>query len=381
MLKESKFTPRQIMLLYMVSVMGTANFFVPAATAELAGRDGWLSIIAITLPSLFIVFILTTLALRYPNVPFSISFERIIGKYPGKLLSLLYIFFMLVVNASIVREFLSFISTTILPQTPHGANALGLLIAVCFLLRKDLSVVGKVADILAYIFLGSFLVIFLLLINKFQFQNILPILDRDVVQVLKPLIVPTVWNGEVIFLIYYLFYCDNIQKAAGKLYLGAVGIVFFKLLMITSTIWVFGEAQNLRLPVFSIGTMINVANFVRNLDAIIIIAWVTGIFIKVSVFQGAVLLSLRHSFRLNNYRFLVLPSLFIIYALANSMFRGTNDITKFLLVSWPYFGLTFELVIPALLLIISFIRGDKSGSSNNNYSSNSSSDVRASATN
>lgn len=366
MLKEYKFTAWQIMLLYMVTVMGTANFFIPAATAEAAGRDGWLSIIAHILPTFMIIFLITKLASRYPHTPFSVCLERIMGKFMGKIISFLYIFFIFVANATVLREFLSFISTTILSETPHAVNALAMLAAVGFLLRKDLSVLGKVNDVISYVFLGSFLVIFLLIVNKFQIQNIFPILEKDVVTVLKPAIVPTSWAGEVVLFLYYLPYVDDLPAASKKLYLGAVGLIFSKIVMIMAAIFVFGARQNLRLPIFSLTTTINVAEFVRNLDAIVLIAWVTGIFIKLAVFQGAALLAVRDSVKISSYRVLVIPSLFITYAWAQSMFRGTNDLNLFLLKFWPYFAFVFQIIIPAILIIISFLRGDRSDDTSNN---------------
>lgn len=318
-------------------------------------------------------FLVSKLVLKYPGSTFVASLENILGSFLGRIVVLAYAIFFFLVTVTVTREFGAFITTVFIPETPMGATLFFLIFCVGYLLKQDLNVIGMVTDNIGFFFLVSFIALFLLLLGKFQYTNILPVLDKSVGSITLAAIVPIAWVGEIILLSIYLPYCDDLENATKKLYLGVLGITFFKIINVLASIFTFGADTNIRFPVFALGTLINIVAFFRNLSAIILIIWIAGVFFKTAAFQGGILIVLQDTLGIKNYRILIWPMAMVIYSCNFIFYVNVNELSDFIMKIFPYFALVFEMILPAIILCIAGIRGDHHGisadyiSNNNNH--------------
>jgi len=93
MIEKEVISGRQLLLLVFTFIISTATFYLPAYVTLHAGQDGWLSVIVGGTPGVLVVLIVTFLGLRYPEMtPIEYS-QIILGKWPGKIIGLIFIFF------------------------------------------------------------------------------------------------------------------------------------------------------------------------------------------------------------------------------------------------------------------------------------------------
>jgi len=111
-------------------------------------------------------------------------------------------------------------------------------------------------------------------------------------------------------------------------------------------------------PTLNGARVISIANFLERLEAVIIGVWITGGFVKVSVFYWAAVLGSAQVLDLKDYRLLVLPIGAVLVAMSILLHPSILDLLDFLDRVWPPYSLsTFEVGIPLLLLVTALVRG------------------------
>jgi len=103
--------------------------------------------------------------------------------------------------------------------------------------------------------------------------------------------------------------------------------------------------------------MINIANFIERLEMVPLIVWITSGAVKGALFFWVAALGSAQLLGLKSYRSLILPLSVIITALGCLLHSSTTDLVNFLTQTFPFYALTFEFIIPLLLLIIVLFKG------------------------
>lgn len=93
-LDPGKISASQLSLLLITLVIATSVLFVPAVTAETAGRDGWMSILfSATAFGLLVAWVCTSLGRRFPRQNIIEYSPKVFGPALGYLTNFSYIFF------------------------------------------------------------------------------------------------------------------------------------------------------------------------------------------------------------------------------------------------------------------------------------------------
>ncbi len=113
-------------------------------------------------------------------------------------------------------------------------------------------------------------------------------------------------------------------------------------------------------PLLSTVQSIQFAGFLERLDVFFMLALITGGFFKIGLFFYATVLGLSHVFKLKNPSPLVfsigLVVLFYSLSIAQNYFEHVYEGLKIIPLT---LHLPFQIVIPALLLVIAFLRNRK----------------------
>jgi spore germination protein KB len=359
MLENGKISALQMALIIEPTVTSTAILVVPSVTATLAERDMWISPIFGSLVGFFSVFIVYQLHKRYPNKSIIQYSGDIIGRIPGKIIGLIFLFFFLHASGIITREYAEFINVAFLPKTPIMVVMGGMILICAFTVRSGLEVLGRVAQLFFPIFMAPML-LFILLMPDVKLENMVPIMEHGMMPSILSATIPQGWFSEVSLISMLLPFLTDREKGAKwgiisviiiMLHLGIINIVCLLL---------FGESVNIyAFPAFSAIKYISVATFFEHLEAIVIIIWVMGAFIKISVFYYVLVLGTAQWLNLSDYRPIVLPlgflvSLFCIWSAANG-----QELGQFLRTISPFYISTIMTFIPMLLLLITIIRKKK----------------------
>jgi spore germination protein KB len=206
---------------------------------------------------------------------------------------------------------------------------------------------------------GLMATLFVLATPEMRITNILPVFEVGLLPLVKSTLTPLSWFGEIVTLAVIIPYLAE-QKNVYRLTIKAL---FFVLVLIeiatVEVLLIFGPtlASSYFFPLLSGTKMINIANFIERLEMVPLIVWITSGAVKGALFFWVAALGSAQLLGLKSYRSLILPLSVIITALGCLLHSSTTDLVNFLTQTFPFYALTFEFIIPLLLLIIVLFKG------------------------
>ena len=117
MLENVKITPKQLILLFVISRLVITITFFPALDSPPGNQDVWLSELLSIPVHLLLSFPLYLLWKRFPNQSLIQYSQAILGK-AGKLIGFLYVFYFLHSLSVFLYQWSAFLTTAIMLETP-----------------------------------------------------------------------------------------------------------------------------------------------------------------------------------------------------------------------------------------------------------------------
>ena len=357
MIERGRISSLQMAIMMYPTILATAILLVPAITAKHAKQDMWLSPVWASLIGFLTVYIAYRLHKLYPKESIVEYSELILGRIFGKIIGLVYILFFLHVNGIVIREYGEFVVGTFLHHTPMFAVA-GILVLVCaFAVRGGVEVIARSAEICVPIVFFLLLLLLILVIPDLDPKNMFPIFEYGMMPSFMGSAVPQSWFSEFILIAFLLPYLTD--KAKGKKW-GMLSVSAVMLTMVMTNIhalFLFGEiTASLTYPIMLASRYISLADFLEHLESIVMAIWVTGTFIKISVFYYAIVLGTSQWLKLSDYRPIVFPIGFLLVIISFWVAPNLQELTHFLGTSGVFYFLSVQTGIPMLLLIIAGIR-------------------------
>ncbi|WP_286724828.1 endospore germination permease [Pelotomaculum sp. PtaB.Bin117] len=362
MLEGGKISSRQAIFLMVSMVLPTAFLFMAAAIAHLAKQDGWISLLLAVFAALLIAWLVVNLSLRFPGQTIFQFAEVILGRWPGKVVAFLYIWWLIHMNAEILRQFGSFMVSAFMPETPIIVFEILVTVIAAYAVRNGLEVFTRVNEILLPIILAMVFIVNILLVPELNLKRLLPVyIDNGAVPIIKGAIMPSVWFGEIVVMAVLIPYLNKAKEA----YRVAASAT-----LITGSILIFSYVNSMALygpeaadgwifPSLNKVRIVNIANFLERLEALIMFVWVAGGMVKISIFYWAAVLGSAQWLELKDYKPLVLPVGVIILALSIMAHESILGLYTFLATSALPFWIVFQACIPLLLLIAAMLRGPR----------------------
>lgn len=347
----------QTVYLLMILVISTADIFLPAIIARQAGRDAWISVLIATALSIVFGLIWLPLASRFPDETFPDYLPKILGQPLGGLLGLLYVLFFLSLISVVAREFGALAATAFLPLTPVIILEVAITAISVYAALEDIEVIARTNEALFPLGLFLLVSVFILTTKDMEFKNYLPILENGLKPPILGALTLSAWMGETFLMLYLYPYINNKNMAVYGI-IGSHILIGGGLLLGTSSIALFGAelTADIVIPPLAMVQIINLANFIQRLDAVIMATWVGGIFIKLSLFIYVAALSLSSSLNVRSYKPFVVPLTGIALPISILSFENITEIIDFLEKPLPFYLLTWEVLVPLIVLIIAVIK-------------------------
>ncbi len=234
---------------------------------------------------------------------------------------------------------------------------MGSMILVCaFAVRGGVEIVGRAAGVFAPIYLFP-LSLFILLLPSLKFNNLLPIMENGILPSIKGALIPQVWFSEVFLVSMLLPYITDNKKGVKPVLFAVLFAMITMVYINLVTLFLFGDSlATYSYPVFSVFKYVEIPPFFEHIESVVIVIWVTGVFIKLSLFFYALVLGTAQWIGLNNYRSLVFPLSFIVLLFGKWVSPNLQELNKFLETISPYYTTSIFTVIPMFLLLVSIIR-------------------------
>lgn len=235
-----------------------------------------------------------------------------------------------------------------------------LVATAAYAVYHGIETIARVTELLMPIGIGVLLLVGLIVLPEVNFSNYLPVLDEGIGPVLNGATRLLAFLGEGVIILMLIPYCDQPQKVVGALSwsIGLLGIFF---LIGVLAIGMFGpvETAALTFPALNMVRRIIIGDFLQHLDAIIMTIWIGGIYIKTAVAYYICCLGYAQLFNLQSYQVLIWPVGIITAVISISFLYDLTGMINYLAAVWTAQAITFEFIIPLLLLIVAAARGVK----------------------
>lgn len=355
-LEKGKISVLQFALLAITLVIATADLFLPAFVAQEAMQDAWISVIIATIYSVIIANIFLTLGLKYPHKTIIQYSCDILGKPLGKLTGFAYVYFYLYMSWSVARELGELFIIAFNPYANLAAYITLVIIVAAYAIWQGLEVIARVNQMLAPIGIGLLLFVALVNLPVTDLRNFLPIMHKGIHPSIRGSILIQAWMLEiVIFLqcIPFIKQQHKIRKAANI----SLIILGFSMLIGVLTIAVFGSlTPKLILPALQYVRVAKLGEYFQHLDIMIAGIWITGIFIKTTIFFYVSVLASSQLFEIRSYKPMIIPIGTLLISFSLYATKRVTDMLHALHYIFPFFSLTMSSIIPSILLIVSILR-------------------------
>ncbi|PWW00771.1 spore germination protein KB [Paenibacillus cellulosilyticus] len=353
---------RQLTILVIHFMLGTSILIAPSNLAYVAKQDGWIAaILGIALVAIS-VFLYEALAKRYPTLTFTAMIEVIVGKWIGKLISLLVFSYLFLLTAFLVRVAGNFITTQILPETPIEAVIVILLAVIVAAVAYGIETIARASEMLFFPVLILLVLLVLFLLPESKPENLLPMLERGP----KPIILSGFYLFTLQEVAVFLMLYPNVSKPEKIRIAMLKGILVGGIAVILTTTFcllVLGTQLTERniFASYSLAKKISVAQFLR-VDAFMAIIWLIALFFKAAISYYGASIALTETLGLRRYRVLILPLSMLVMWLSIVVYQNIVEFLNFTPAIWSLYCTCFVVVLPLLLIMIDRLRfGSKPG--------------------
>jgi spore germination protein KB len=357
--EKTSISPGQLLVMMLLFEFGTA-MVVPVGLKAMQAT--WLSILIAAPGGIVLYLIYESLNRRHRDLVISGYMSKILGKYIGLPLSVLYNVFFIYMAARVLRDGGDLLITASYDRTPIFVIHAVMIIAVIYVLHKGIEVFFRLGQIYIFIvctigFLSGFAV---LLSGKADFGNLLPIAGEgwpSVLQAAYPNIMLFPYGELVVFttVLPHLNHAPLARKTGilAILFSGMTLSAFHAMQVAVLGIDIYSRAT---FPLFTSIGLVKVAEFLQRLDALVILTLIIGVFFKVAMFCYGAMAVAADIFRVEQPSKLAFPigiivlfmSIFIAWSFPEHLEEGAHNIT---------FNLVFFcIIVPVLLLVVDFVR-------------------------
>lgn len=363
-MRDDKVSMYQLAIIcILVSIVPIVRYF-PISLTGAAGRGAWVAAILTAIPAIILVCILHELLNKLKTKegkPKNLNdvFDAVYGKVLGKMLSFIYLIWILIFVAAELRFFGERLISTTYIYTPITFLLVTMLILTFFVARGRISNFGRFAEIFFELFLIIIAFVVIASASNFEVKNVWPINREEITGIPQAIL-----RGTSIFgtLTVGMFFAEKIEDRHNlKKYgiISSIVIVIIGLIGLFVTLGTFGKdlLPTLAQPFFMALKVISVFGVIERIESVFITFWVVADFILITYDIIIASNICKQRFKLTKRRIAVTPLVFITFILsmliANNFFALQILFTKFM----ANINLIFGLAIPIVTYLLAKARG------------------------
>jgi len=342
---------KQAITLVTVFLIGS-TFLI--GTAGQAGNDMWISIIIGMILAIPVYLIYCRILSLFPAKGVFEIVEHVFGKWMGKAIGFLYVWFAFDLGALVLRNYGEFINVLALPETPMIVS-MALFILLCIWgVKLGIEVLGRWSEafvIVLYVILIAFAI---LGVAELKLENLRPILYNGFGPVLGGAFSAFAFPfaEAVVFLCVFGSLKDS--KSSYKVYfvgllIGGASILYVSI----RNVAVVGAdyLDVLYFPSYTAIAKINIGPFFQRLEIAVAIALLIGVFIKISMCLLATCLGVAKIFELKDYRKIVTPIGLLMLNLSYLVYNSTMEMMDWVSKFWVSYAFPFQVILPIIIWI------------------------------
>lgn len=358
MLEKGKISSRQFSVLITLYIIGSSILTIPAMLAGVAKQDAWISALLALAVGLLLIPMYIHLGDRFSHSTFILYTEKVLGKWLGKGVSLLFfVIYPFLIAILSMRNIGDFMTTEVMPTTPIQAIHILFIFIVIMAVRLGIEPLARATEIFFPIVI-LLLIIFVILISpQIEIKNIQPMMEEGIKPILKASLNFIAYPFlEPIILITLFPYVNHPGKNGKALFSGFLLGGIIMVVMITLTVLVIGaNTATVAYPSYALAKKISIGNFIERMEVIIAVIWFITIFVRIALLFYVAIIGIAQVLNLKEYRFLTLPMSIILVILSFVVFPNTAYYNEFTPI-WTVHSFILGFVFPIMLLIIGSLR-------------------------
>ncbi|PKG25354.1 GerAB/ArcD/ProY family transporter [Niallia nealsonii] len=358
-MEKAKISVIQLFAMMFIFEMGTALVVSYGITAR---KDAWIAILLSMEGGIVLFFIHYLLFRQYPKIPLTGYVRKIFGKYLGWMIGFIYTIYFLYIASRNLRELGDLLVSSTLKETPLIAIIIPLVLAICYVIYMGAEVLARTSEVfIVILFLfGIFGNFFALVSGNVAFHNLLPILENGWKPILTTAFPETIafpFGEMIVFtMLLPLLNKPKYVKRVGLSVLILSGIILSWTVSLNIAVLGVEVTERATFPTLATVGKINLLDFIQRLDAIIVFTLLITVFFKAAIYLYAAVIGIADLFKLDSHYRIVLPmGVIVIYLSLNMASNFSEHLEEGKQLSY-YLHVPMLMVIPLLLLIVSFIR-------------------------
>ncbi|MBU3091791.1 endospore germination permease [Clostridium sp. CM028] len=360
-MKNEVISERQATILIILFIIGTS--FLRGSGGGDAKQDAWIAIIIAILWSIILLLMFSKILSSYPGKDLFDILQIVMGKFIGKTISILMIWFAFHDGSLTLRSLSEFTDILALPDTPVVVPMIFFTILLIWCLKEGIEVLGRWSEFFIWIVILIFFTVSIFSISQMNISKLKPILSSGAAPLLRGAFSSFTYPfGEtVIFTMVF----SNISKVRNYKKTFMVGLLVGGGLIFLATlrnILVLGSGTLSRLyfPSPTVISLIHLGNLLQRLEMTVAIQFLVCVFVKVSICIFAVCNGISKVFGFNDYKFIATPVALLMFNFSFFVYESTMEMSSWTLNILPYYSFVFEVIIPLVIFIVVEIRSRSS---------------------
>lgn len=354
---EKKISTKQLVFFLVTTVISTADVFLPSFVALAAKQDSWISVIISFFVSSSIFVFYYKLAMMFKEEILFSYVDKIVGSFLGKVISFLYLLFILHGISLVMRELIEIMVNAFMPHTPPIVFYVVLMVSVMYTVSKGFLAIVKLNELLFPF--GMLLLAFVIALDlpKVDMRNFLPILENGIMAPIIGSVLITPFMLETVIILFIFPHISQKEKAL-KGGIVSLGILALSMMLGVLAIGIFGAktAANFQFTALEMVRNIRISDYIQRFDSLVMAMWLMGIYIKIVIFTYLFAKGLAETIKSTDYRFILLPLATLLIPLAENVSESLDGLYTYFQRCFPFEGFWFEVFFPLLLYTIVKIR-------------------------
>jgi spore germination protein (amino acid permease) len=352
-MNQEKISPYQFSTIIMGFILGSS---IAANATTIAKQDSWLSFLLGWGAGFVLLFITLGIGLLHPNKTLVGILIDCFGKKAGKIISLVFILYLIMLSALSVKVFGFYSITTNYPETPILFFIICVTLVAAFCIRTGIETLGRISEIFICITALNIFVSFPLLIARIKPDHLKPFLENGLTPVILSGFGTAMIPFSEIFLCLMLFPSLNNSRNLVKSSVIAIfvpGFLLFTAILRNITVLGADFASRVSYPSFIV---FKLTQFPFSVESLFDTNVALTIVIKIGLCIYAASKAIAEVFDLKEYKILIFPLSALIaplsYFLQKSIMEQTYVATHII----PFVDVPLFVAFPLLVLVISLFK-------------------------
>lgn len=328
---KGKIGMRQAAVMFSLALTAPILRIVPNYIATESQEGIWLVPLLAIIPAIILICALNSLINKYPDKNFDEILEVILGSILGKIVAGLYMVWIFILTTMYLRFYGERFLSTILVGTPIEFIIVIMLAFLFWVVKSSLEAFARSTEILIHLFALIFLFTFLIVIPDIEWTNLYSITHHDLWYAGKSSYSLIGLFSYITVVFFFGKQINNKDKLKNYGIKSILFVVFLSLLMIISTVGVFGMdiIQQFPFPFFIVLKNLMLFNSIERVESLFIAIWVVSDFVIIAMFLFAFFNLVKRLLKLKNKNNVVAPLMFIIFIFSLYIADSSFELREF----------------------------------------------------